>query len=67
MTGPIVAERVMKARRDGTCPTCRCLIRTGDQIALYGGRWEHVEHVIERQHQAGAATGPTAEGKDDHE
>lgn len=52
MTAPIVAERVMKARRDSVCPACGCRIRTGDQIAKYRGQWEHVEHVLKRQRQA---------------
>jgi hypothetical protein len=51
MTAPIVAERVMKARRQSVCPICRRLIRPGDQIAKLG-RWQHVEHVLDRQRQA---------------
>jgi hypothetical protein len=58
MTAPVVADRVMKARRQSACPVCGCLIRPGDQIAKYRGRWQHVEHVIDRQRQASQEPAP---------
>jgi hypothetical protein len=43
-----LATRVMRARRESTCPVCRGPIRVGQQIAKCG-TWQHVQHVIERQ------------------
>ena len=42
MTGPVLADRVMRARRQGTCPLCRGPVRIGQQIARMGpGCWVH--------------------------
>ena len=45
MTGPILASRVMKARRPGTCAICRGPIRVGERIAKTV-RWAHLGCVI---------------------
>lgn len=46
MTGrPLLASRVMKARRAGTCPLCRGPIRVGEQIAKTV-RWAHAGCVV---------------------
>ena len=42
-----LADRVMRARGESTCPICRRRIRVGQQIARCGGVWQHVGHVIE--------------------
>jgi hypothetical protein len=37
---PVLADRVMRARRESTCPTCRGPIHIGHQIARCpGGLW----------------------------
>jgi hypothetical protein len=45
MTGPLLASRVMKARRQSTCPICRGPIRVGDSIAKTV-KWAHTGCVI---------------------
>jgi hypothetical protein len=52
-----LATRVMRARRESTCPVCRGPIRVGQQIAKCG-TWQHVEHVIERNRQTPPPEGP---------
>ena len=42
---PLLASRVKKARRAGTCPLCRGPVRVGDSIALTV-RWAHTGCVI---------------------
>jgi thiamine phosphate synthase YjbQ (UPF0047 family) len=49
-----LATRVMRARRESICPTCRRVIRVGDQIAK-AGTWQHVEHITARQREADRA------------
>lgn len=48
MTTPILARRVMKARRETICPVCGEPIRVGMYIA-YTDRWQHAACVIVRQ------------------
>jgi hypothetical protein len=45
MTGPLLASRVMKARRQSTCPICRGPIRVGELIAKTV-KWAHAGCVI---------------------
>lgn len=45
MTAPLLASRVMKARRTGTCPICRGPIRVGEQIAKTV-KWAHAGCVV---------------------
>jgi hypothetical protein len=45
MTGPMLASRVMKARRPGTCPLCQGPIRIGDSIAKTV-KWAHTGCVV---------------------
>lgn len=48
MTGRLLADRVMKARRESTCPSCRGPIRVGQLIARCGV-WMHAACLIEHQ------------------
>jgi hypothetical protein len=58
MTTPVLASRVMKARRThGICPTCRTLIITGQQIGKVGRLWHHVACLTRRQAMIGPRTG----------
>ena len=50
MTGRLTASRVMKARREGTCPICRGPILVGQLIAKCGV-WAHAQCVVDHQHQ----------------
>ena len=56
MTGPLLASRVMKARRAGTCPICRGPIRVGDLIAKTV-KWAHAGCVIARRYYSGSDDG----------
>ena len=48
MTAPAkLATRVMRARRESTCPVCRAPIHVGQQIAKLG-IWQHIEHIVDR-------------------
>jgi hypothetical protein len=40
-----LADRVMKARRDSTCPLCPDPVRTGQMIARCGTTWYHAACV----------------------
>jgi hypothetical protein len=52
--------RVMKATRSSTCPICRGPVEVGQQITSRDrGPWQHIEHVIERQHNASTQGGTT--------
>jgi hypothetical protein len=57
----MLADRVMKARRDSACTSCRRPIRRGQQIARVGHRWEHIEHVLERIRRHGGQSTDDAE------
>jgi hypothetical protein len=47
MTVPVLADRVMKARRESTCPACGGIVRPGSQIARCPGRlWFHIACYI---------------------
>ena len=47
MTAPILADRVMKARRQSACPICRGPVGIGQQIARLGpGSWVHAGCLI---------------------
>jgi hypothetical protein len=47
MTTPVLADRVMKARRESTCPACRGPVRVGNPIARCPGRqWLHLSCYI---------------------
>jgi hypothetical protein len=48
---PVLADRVMKARRETTCTLCSCVIRTGQLIARCpGGLWVHCSCFIGHRH-----------------
>jgi len=47
MTAPLLASRVMKARRTSTCPVCCRAIQVGQQIAKAAGQWQHSQCLIE--------------------
>jgi hypothetical protein len=48
---PVVADRVMRARRESTCTLCSGLIRVGQQIARCpGGLWVHCSCFIGHRH-----------------
>jgi hypothetical protein len=49
VNAPIVADRVMRARRTSVCPACSEPIRVGQSIAR-AGYWMHTECLIERNH-----------------
>jgi hypothetical protein len=46
VTAPILADRVMKARRESVCVYCWRLIRVGDLIAKTG-TWVHARCAID--------------------
>jgi hypothetical protein len=46
----MLATRVMKARRPGTCPLCREPVRVGESIAKIGF-WAHTQCVVDRQRE----------------
>lgn len=43
----MLASRVMRARRESTCPLCRGPVRVGQQIGKVGS-WAHTECIIDR-------------------
>ena len=43
----LLADRVMKARRPGTCPLCRGPIQVGEQIGRVGF-WAHTVCIVDR-------------------
>jgi hypothetical protein len=45
MTRPQLADRVMRARREGTCPLCRPIL-VGQYIARCGSCWYHAGCVV---------------------
>lgn len=47
MTGQQLADRVMRARWETTCPICRGPIRVGQQIGKVG-YWAHTSCIIDR-------------------
>jgi hypothetical protein len=49
MTARMLASRVMKARRESTCPICRGPIRVGDSIAKTV-KWAHTGCTIARRY-----------------
>lgn len=49
MTAPVLADRVMRARRTSVCPACSEPIRVGQSISR-AGYWMHTECLIERNH-----------------
>jgi hypothetical protein len=49
VNAPLLASRVMKARRESTCPICRGSVRVGDLIAKTV-RWAHAGCTIASQH-----------------
>ena len=51
MTGPQLATRCMKARRESQCPACRKWIRPGNQIAKVHGMWLCIACAISHQHK----------------
>lgn len=55
MTGTMLATRVMKARRTGTCPLCRGPIQRGESIAKIGF-WAHTQCVVDRQREHDGAS-----------
>jgi len=59
--GPVastqLAERVMRARGESTCPRCRTTVMVGQQIGLVGGDWIHVACLLNRQPMIGPHSG----------
>lgn len=52
MTGPVLADRVCKARRASTCPLCRGPVRVGHLIARMGpGCWVHAACLTARNRE----------------
>jgi hypothetical protein len=50
-TIPVLADRVMRARRESTCSICGALVRVGNQIARCpGGLWVHCKCFIGHTH-----------------
>lgn len=50
--GPVLADRVMKARRQSTCPLCRGPVHIGNLIARLGpGLWVHAHCLANRHHE----------------
>ena len=56
MTAPLLATRVMRARRPGICPLCRSPILVGQQIGKTGF-WAHVTCIIARNSERPAEAG----------
>lgn len=52
-----LADRVMKARRESTCPACVAPIRVGQRIAHCGDAWVHVPCAVGRREAAGTEAG----------
>lgn len=50
MTPPLLADRVMKARRESICVICKQPIRIGQLIARTGA-WVHAQCAINRYRQ----------------
>jgi hypothetical protein len=50
-TVPVVADRVMKARRESVCSLCGDVVKPGMQIARCpGGLWVHCSCFIGHRH-----------------
>jgi hypothetical protein len=50
-TVPVLADRVMKARRESTCVACSGPVRVGQRIArCAGGLWLHLACFIGHRH-----------------
>jgi hypothetical protein len=50
-TIPVLADRVMKARRESVCTLCSCVVLVGQQIARCpGGLWVHAACFIGHKH-----------------
>jgi hypothetical protein len=47
---PALPTRVMKARRESTCPICRGHVHVGQVIAKCGGMWMHARCLIGHRH-----------------
>lgn len=44
---PLLASRVRKARRAGTCALCRAAITIGQRIGLLpSGQWAHIRCIV---------------------
>jgi hypothetical protein len=54
MSTPVVADRVMRARRSSICPDCQEPIKPGQLIARRG-YWMHARCLIDHQRIKGAA------------
>jgi hypothetical protein len=51
---PVLADRVMKARRESTCTICSGIVRIGQLIARCpGGLWFHASCFIGHRHELG--------------
>lgn len=44
-----LADRVMKARRESTCPACETPVVVGQRIAHCGDAWVHLSCAIRAQ------------------
>jgi hypothetical protein len=56
---PVLADRVMKARRESECPACCDLVRIGQMIARCpGGLWMHASCFIGHRHELGTEGNP---------
>jgi hypothetical protein len=48
---PVLADRVMRARRESTCSLCGDVVRVGQQIARCpGGLWTHCSCFLTHRH-----------------
>jgi hypothetical protein len=54
MTGPLLASRVMKARKPSRCPLCRDLVHVGQQIGRTPIGWCHTQCIINKAHAMAA-------------
>ena len=41
-----LVDRVMKARKESTCPLCRRPVHIGQTIARTGGTWQHASCLV---------------------
>jgi hypothetical protein len=52
------AARVMKARKQSTCPMCKRTINRGQQIGLTPIGWSHVRCILGRARALTMVSGP---------
>ena len=57
----MTASRVMRARKNGTCTTCRGPVFVGQSICLIGTSWSHTSCAIAQMRLTSRTDSPTRE------